>query len=301
MEFNPFNGVYTAVLSPLQSDGRCDVPELAKHCQDLIHQGCKGIVLFGTSGEGPSFTLEERKSALKELINHGVSARNIILCAMCSAIEETISLTKSVLECKCAGVLILPPFFYKNLRDEEIIGFYREVIKRVDHHPDLKILLYHIPQFSGVAMNLNIIKALYQEFPQTVIGIKESEGNRSFTESILDNVPGFKVFVANESLLQVCIAKGAVGGISGLANIWAPLLCEIYENANQPSKQKKHRDEAIEAALAIIRSYPLIPALKALLANKKGDKWESLRHPLLPLHLEEKEQLIQAFARLNVD
>src|ERR1700722_19222438 len=148
-----FSGIFAATLIPIRADLNCDDQELASHCHDLITRGCSGIALFGTTGEGPSFSVEERKQALKALIGAGIDPQRIILGICCSALKEAADLARAALESYCLGVLVVPPFFYKNVKDEGVIAFYREIIQRVSN-PDLRMILYHIPQYSGVPLNV---------------------------------------------------------------------------------------------------------------------------------------------------
>src|SRR5207249_3649661 len=150
------------------------------------------VVLFGTTGEGPSFSVEERLETLEETIKLGVEPRNIILGNGGANIPDTVKLTLGGLKNTIAGLLIAPPTFFKNVSEEGVIAFYREIIHRIAN-PKLRLILYHIPQLSGVPITMHIIDTLRKEFPTIVVGIKESEGNPAFANAILKTFPGFKV------------------------------------------------------------------------------------------------------------
>lgn len=87
---NLSNGVYVAVLTPMYSDFSCDHKKLASHCFELIKQGCTGVALFGTTGEGPSFSLAERIEVLQTLIGEGLDPEKIILANGSSGIRDTV-------------------------------------------------------------------------------------------------------------------------------------------------------------------------------------------------------------------
>lgn len=167
-------GVYAAVLTPMHSDLRCNHKKLASHCFELIQQGCTGVALFGTTGEGPSFSLAERVEALEKLILEGFDPEKIILANGSSGILDTVELGREALKHGCAALLVAPPSFYKNVTDIGVMAFYREIIQKIGN-PNLRILLYHIPQMSGVPISLEIIEALRKEFPEIVIGIKRAK------------------------------------------------------------------------------------------------------------------------------
>jgi 4-hydroxy-tetrahydrodipicolinate synthase len=288
-----FSGVFAATLIPMRADLSCDDQELARHCHDLMNRGCCGIALFGTTGEGSSFSVEERKQVMKDLIASGINPQRLILGISCSAISDAVHLAQAGLEANCLGVLVVPPFFYKNVTDEGVITFYREMIQRISN-PSLRLILYHIPQLSGVPLNLSIIKALREEFPDIVIGMKDSEGNLPLIKEVLANCPGFKIFAGREYLLSEAVQLGAIGGISGMANVFPELLCSLYEYGRNQKNPNRNLD--IKRILEILQIYPIFPALKSLMEHKKGERWKALRPPLIPLTHQQKQALIGALA-----
>lgn len=288
-----FNGVFAATLIPMRNDLSCNEQELARHCQDLMARGCRGIALFGTTGEGTSFSVEERKQVMKKLIAFGISPQRLILGICCSAISDAVHLAQAALEANCLSILVVPPFFYKNVSDEGVIAFYRELIQRTCN-PALRLILYHIPQFSGVPFNLSIIKALREEFPDIVIGMKDSEGNLPFIKDILANCPGFKIFAGREHLLSEAVQLGAVGGISGIANVFPELLCSLYEYGRNQENSNRNLD--LKRIREVLQMYPIFPALKSMMEQKNGEKWHALRPPLTPLTHQQKLALFRALA-----
>ncbi len=263
-------GIYAAALTPLQSDFQCDVEALAEHCLDLISRGCKGVVLFGTTGEGCSFSLEEKKRVIEQVIAKGVDPKKIIVANGSSCLPDTIELALTALKHGCLAYLIAPPSFFKNVTEEGVLAFYRKVLKRV---PELPILLYHIPQFSGVPLSINQVKTLCREFPN-IIGLKESEGNLPFTKAILESVPDAQVFVGSEKQIPEAVRYGASGSICGMANLWPELICELYKTGDLTELEKVSKP---------IEHLPFIPCFKAILASKKGEHWRDVVPPLAKL------------------
>lgn len=288
-----FNGVYAASATPMHPDFSCDYQELASHCQDLIARGCNGVILFGTTGEGPSFSVEERKKALQAVIPLGVDPHRCIVGIACSAIEDAVEIARCAVECHYSAVMIVPPFFFKQVDDAGVIAYYREVIRRA-RHPDLKVILYHIPQFSGVPITLSSIQLLREEFPEIVVALKESEGNLNLTREVLKRFPGFKVFVGNELQISEAVQAGAAGAISGLANIFPELICALYQHGRDP--QMPNRNEEVSRILEAIKRYPLFPAIKSLIETKKGARWQAMRPPLYPLDEAQNATLTAFFA-----
>ncbi len=272
-------GIYAAALTPLNADLSCNSQELAEHCLDLLQRGCKGVVLFGTTGEGSSFSLQERVDVIEKVIVAGIDPQKIILANGGANIPETVELAQAALNWKVSALLVMPPTFFKNVPEEGIIAFYREIIQRIND-PALPILLYHIPQFSGVPITLKIIERLRSEFPDVVIGIKESEGNLRLAKAIIAAFPGFQVFVGNEREIIEAVHDGASGSICGVANLYPELICSLFEQgkrANSPNPKE------LDAFFKAMNGHFFIPAFKAVMEKRKGSAWHLLRPPLTPL------------------
>jgi 4-hydroxy-tetrahydrodipicolinate synthase len=278
-------GVYAAALTPLNPNLSCADEILAEHCLYLINQGCKGVVLFGTTGEGPSFSVKEKKNTLKQVISKGLDPKKIIVGNGSASLADTIELAQTVLEYNCLGALIAPPCFFKNVSEEGVIAFYREILQQISD-PALQIILYHIPQYSGVPLTVHIVQTLCREFPNRVIGIKESEGNFSFTQAILKTVPNCQVFVGKEKQLPLALQEGASGTICGIANLRPDLVCSLYE---------KGASLELDAFSALFEHRPIIACYKALLADK-NPFWRFIRPPLTPLKEDEISKLKQDLA-----
>ena len=287
----PFlQGVLAASLTPCQPDLTCDNAAMAEHCKDLIARGCCGVVIFGTTGEGSSFSVEEKKKTLKALIELGINAKQMILGVGNCAIPDAVELSKEALKQECAAVLMIPPFFYNQVDDEGVISFYREVITRVQDSR-LRLILYHIPQFSRVPITLPVIHRLVSEFPEQVIGIKDSEGNMELFKEIRQQFPHFHIYAGNEALIAEAARMGAAGAIVGMANVFPELLRSLYTYGKGISQNNPQQELMIMRD--IVRRYPFIPAMKSFMGKRKGNPWHTLRPPLIPLTEEQGEAFEQ--------
>jgi len=266
------DGVYAASLMPLNPDLSCNHEALAAHCLSLIEKGCKGVVLFGATGEGASFSTEEKKEALGEVIARGVDPGKIILANGFSCLTDTVDLALYSLESKCLAFLAAPPCFFKNITEEGILSFYREIFSRVSD-PRFRIILYHIPQYTGVPLSVEIVTTLRKEFGDAVAGFKESEGNLPLAKAVLKTVPGCKVFVGHERQIPEALRYGASGSISGMANVCPEAVCKLLREEASPD---------LEKVLKQIGDRFFVTALKALLAAEKDPSWIRVRPPLVP-------------------
>lgn len=284
-------GIYAAALTPLNTDLSCNSKLLAAHSFDLIERGCKGVVLFGTTGEGPSFSVNERLEVLESVIAAGLDPKKVILGNGSSGISDTVELSRAALKHGCAAMLIAPSSFFKNIKDEGVIAFYREIIQRVAN-PELRIILYHIPQNSGVPITLRVIEELRKEFPDIVVGIKESEGNIDFSKAVIDAFPGFKVYVGNERHIIEVTRYGGSGSICGIANLYPELICSLFE-------QEGTNPAELEAVFTALKGYVFIPAAKALMEARNGSNWRWVRPTLIPLDLVQSKAFVTSLQELE--
>src|SRR6185369_13016680 len=168
---------FTADLSP-------DAERLVAHCQWLLSQNC-GLAVFGTNSEANSLSVNERIALLDALLAADVDPARMMPGTGCCALTDTVRLTAHAVQLGCAGVLMLPPFYYKDVSDEGLYRTFSDIIQRVGD-ARLRIYLYHIPPVAVVGISLPLIERLLQAYPGTTAGIKDSSGNWSNTKAMLD-------------------------------------------------------------------------------------------------------------------
>mgnify|MGYP002037299351 CR=1 FL=1 len=288
-------GVFCPVLTPFDKQLRPETSRFVEHCQSLLLQGCHGLALFGTTGEATSLSVKERMELLEALLKAGVPSDVIAPGTGCAALTDTITLTRHAVQLGCAGVLILPPFFYKPVEEE---GLYRSFATVIDDIGDsrLNVYLYHIPPISGVPLEISLIKRLVKNFPHNVVGLKDSSGVWAYTETLLKTLPDFGVFSGSEVFLRDNLLSNGCGTITASANINAPAICSLFENWKGRDGIRKQTE--ITTVRNTVQNFPLIPALKAIVANNlKDDAWLTVRPPLIPLSSDARQSLIESLAQ----
>ncbi len=294
----PLHGVWCAVLTPFDDAGLPDFARLAQHVRRILAAGIDGIALFGTTGEGQSLSLKERRAGLDALLAAGISPRRIMAATGCASLPETIKLTRHAVQSNCAGALVLPPFFFKAVSDEGVFASYARVIDGV-RDPRLQLFLYHIPQVSGVAISPTVIERLAIGYPDVLAGVKDSECNLDHTRRLLSRFRELAIFVGYEPHLPAALTAGGAGTICGIANLFPRLLRRLYDNALTAS----HQDDLkrIESFIAALERYPLFAAFKALQAELSGDEgWVALRPPLVALDSTARHAWLAAVAASGV-
>ena len=289
--------VLAPVLTPFDATLRADTAGFVRLCRWLADTGV-GLAIFGTTSEANSLATAEKIELLDALVGAGVPARAIVPGTGCCAFPDTVELTRRAMIHGCAGVLMLPPFYYKNVSDDGLFASYAEVIERVGD-ARLRIYLYHIPPVAQTPLSLALIARLVERYPQTIAGIKDSGGDFAFTRQLIDTFAsrGFAVYAGSETFLLPTLAAGGAGCISATANVNpAPML--------RLARHWRAEDAAAQqAALDVVRQafqkFPLVPALKAALARGTGDDgWRRTRPPLVPL---DEAQCAALFASLPRD
>jgi 4-hydroxy-tetrahydrodipicolinate synthase len=287
-------GVWCATLTPLAADGRPDHARLVAHVRRIFAARVDGIALFGTTGEGQSFSSAERRAGLDALLAAGIEPKRVLAGTGCAALTETVELTRHAVACGCAGALVLPPFFFKDVGDE---GVYASFARIADSVGDarLRMVLYHIPQVSGVAIAEPIIRRLVGDYPALIAGVKDSEGDLQHSLRLLSAFPQLAVFVGFEPHLPATLAAGGAGTICGIANLYPRLIRRLYDGAAEPDGRAALR--TVERFIAALEGYPLFAAFKALLAELSGDgAWNALRPPLVPLEPSQRAAWLAAVA-----
>lgn len=285
-------GILSPVVTPFKADLSPDADRLEAHCRWLLSNDV-GLAVFGTNSEANSLGVEEKVELLDYLVDSGLDPARMMPGTGASAITDSVRLTSHAVKRGCAGVLMLPPFYYKGVSDEGLFRNFAEIIERVGDSR-LRIYLYNIPPVSQVAISVALIERLLERYPVIIAGAKDSSGDWNNTKSYIDNfaAQGFDVFPGAETFLLQGLRSGGAGCISATANVNPGSIANLYktwEAADADSQQKR-----LDEIRGIFAKYPMIPALKTAIANYGGDAaWVTVRPPLVELSKGQAESLIR--------
>jgi 4-hydroxy-tetrahydrodipicolinate synthase len=286
------------VVTPFDRELRPDGARLARHCRWLLEQGV-GLAVFGTNSEANSMSVAEKLTLLDELIAAGVPAARMMPGTGCCAFPDTVELTRRAVELGCAGVLMLPPFYYKGVSDEGLFRSYAEVIERVGDRR-LRIYLYHIPPVAQVPIPLTLIERLLKEYPGTIAGVKDSSGDWANTSAMIEQFQphGFDVFAGSEAFLLRTLRGGGQGCITAAANVNPGPIARLARSWQQADADEQQA--ALNAVRAVFQQFPMIPALKAAIAQHSADPaWATVRPPLVELDDAQRAALGQALRTID--
>ncbi len=273
-------GLLSPVVTPFDADLKPDTKRWIEHSRWLLSQDC-GLAVFGTNSEANSLSLDERLTLLDAAFEADLDPARMMPGTGACALPDAVTLTRRAVEGGCAGVLMLPPFYYKGVSDDGLFAFYDRVIQAVGD-ARLRIYLYHIPPVSQVPISLDLIERLLKAYPDTIAGIKDSSGDWANTSAMLDRFENFDVFAGSETFLLSTLRGGGAGCISATANINPAAISRLYKSWQAPDADKQQA--AVTDFREAVSAYPMIPALKAAIAWATGDEtWRNVRPPLMPL------------------
>lgn len=275
------SGVLCPVVTPFDASLRPNAALLVTQCRWLLSQDC-GLAVFGTNSEANSMSVAEKRELLSALSDAGIDRERLMPGTGGCALSDAVEMTRHAVELGCAGVLMLPPFYYKGVSDDGLYRFYAEVIDRVGSDA-LRIYLYHIPPVAQVGLSPDLIERLVTNYPDTIAGIKDSSGDWANTAALHERGwDDFRVFVGSETLLLQNMQAGGAGCISATANVNPAAIARLYREWQ--AADAAEQQQALNELRAIVQAQPMIPALKAVIAHCSDlDEWRTVRPPLMPL------------------
>lgn len=274
-------GVWCAALTPFDERLAVEVPRLVRHCRLLLAAGCRGVSLFGTTGEGTALSADERKAALDAVIAGGIAADRLMPATGCCDVPTTVALSAHAAGQGVAGVLALPPFYPKDSHEEGIYRHFASVVERLGATPGLRvprICLYNFPFHTGITLSPSLVRRLADGFPGVIAAIKDSSADWALSSAYLDALPDLDVFVGDENSILRARGKSGAGAVSGMANLIAPTLVSLVE---APLEATSRIDASVRKAVETVGSTPFIATIKAVLSAHSGDSaWGAVRPPL---------------------
>jgi 4-hydroxy-tetrahydrodipicolinate synthase len=272
--------LYAASVTPFVSvTGDVDHAWIPAHLRWMEANGLHGVVPCGTTGEGPSLSVAERKAVIDTVLaNRG--GLKVIPGTGCANLPETVECTRYAIERGADAALVLPPFYFKGVSDGGLLAFFRAVCDALP--PGGRILLYHIPPISQVAIPTAVIDGLLESHPGAVAGLKDSGGDPEHTAVLCARYPQLKIYTGGAPFLARALADGAAGGIFALSNAF-PRAMRAVIDAFAAGESAEEPQRRVTLASDAIKPYGNVPALKALVPALAGLPPTSPRAPLLPL------------------
>ena len=300
MTTHPLRGVYAAALTPLTKDASAPQLEaVAPYLAFLAGRGCHGALLFGTTGEGPSFSSSEREAVWRAALQVREKYPDFRLLAGTGtpSLTETIDLTRAAFNFGFDGVVTLPPYYFRKASDEGLFDWFSQVIQK-SVPADGFLFGYHFPGVAGIGFSLDLLKRLKNAFPVQFAGIKDSSHDAAFTEALGKTFGSdLAVFTGNEADLTLALQHHAAGCITAPANLLSPNLREIYD-AFRAGRDSSTAQARVTHQRHILDKYPPFPpTLKALVHRLHGQPRWPVRPPLEEMSPAELERAFTDFSQ----
>ena len=280
-------GIYAASLSLLNKDLALDYKKTISHAENLIDNGCHGIVFFGSTGQSQLISLSEKI----QLINHLPNSKykeNFIIGTGLNSLSDTINLMKISKTLNFYKFLIMPPAYYK-YGDEDVINFYTTIINEIG---ECNIILYNFEKLSGYKFSIDCVKKLVQKFPKQIVGVKDSSYNLYERLKIND----FSVMPGSEAKLLKGLELGCSGIITATTNVTASLAREVYDNFFSKSQQDSNKK--LCDVRAAFEKYNLISGLHSFM-SEKNEIYNNVLPPLKLLSENDKKELLSNLKKLE--
>lgn len=297
-------GVLAPVLTPFDPKLEPDFPTFLDHCRWLLSKGA-GLAIFGTNSEAASLSVDERIVMTDALLEAGIPANRMMPGTGACSVKDAVRLTRHAVRSGAAGVLMLPPFYFKGVSEDGIFAYYAEVIEAVAE-PDLAIYLYHIPQLTQVPITLPLIERLLKRYPQSVAGAKDSSGDWENSRAMIEGfaTEGFDVFPASETFLSKALPIGGAGCISATVNVNPGAISDLFSelSGNLPGREPSPSQVRVDEVRRIFQSFAMIPAMKSALAHFSGRAtWEIVRPPLTSLDQTARAGLLDRLSSMGFE
>lgn len=281
-ELHPLAGVYAAAVTPLKHDSTLDLESVPAFLHFLASRGCHGTLLFGTTGEGPSFSSKEREAYLRAIqnIRKDLNDFKILAGTGTPSLSETIELTKLAFELGCDAVVVLPPYYYRKVDNEGLFNWFSELIKKAV--PTNKYLLgYHIPPMTGIGFSLELLERLKEKYSAQFAGIKDSSHDESFATAVGQRF-GKELLVLNGTDLYFhhALKNNAQGAITAPANLISDNLRKIWDLFQEGKDPTEIQNKVTEQRHFLEKYSPIAPILKGLLHKIHNLPQWSVRSPL---------------------
>lgn len=280
-------GTYPAAVTPLDERGRIDWAGVAKLLAWFESSGCTGAVLAGTNGEGPSLSATEKR----ELIEKAMPMRgklDLILGIATPSIEEAKWLCRRAADTGAVGVLVMPPFYFKEAKEEGLRQWFLELL---DASP-LPVIVYNFPKRAGMPISHELMAELAGH--EQMAGAKDSSGERDNLIGYLKAIrrDGQQLFVGDETLLFEALEAGWSGTISGASNVLAlPISALVLDYLEGRKESAEAKFRLVLPLIEAIRKSPQPASHKAILQDWGVLPTARVRRPLLEADLAATSEL----------
>ena len=281
-------GIYAAAVSILNNDLSLDVKKTVKHCENIINDGCHGVVLFGSTGQSQLIPLNEKIEMINFVSKNDKIKDKLIIGTGLNSLVENVNFLRLSLNIGLNKFLIMPPAYY-NYGDKEVIEYYTKLIQSV---PDAKIILYNFEKLCGYKFSVECVENLAARFPKNIIGVKDSSCNLIGNL----NIKNFSILPGSELKLLNGLQKDCSGIITATCNVSAKLARKVFDDFEQNNEQTVN-DKLCEVR-KVFDQFNLISGLHTFL-SKEHEIYKNILPPLSLLDEKDEKKLLEDLKKLD--
>ena len=283
------NGIYAASVSILNDDLTLNIRKTIQHSEMIIDNGCHGAAIFGSTGQAQLIPVSEKINLLNHLTLSKYREKFIIGTGL-NSLGETINFMRVARTLNFCKFLIMPPAYYK-YEDKDVINFYSRII---DEIKNCEIILYNFEKLSGYKFSKECVETLVKNFPQQIIGVKDSSYN------LFENlkIKNFSVMPGSELNLLKGLELGCSGIITATTNVTSILARDVFDKYQSNSTQISN--EKLCSVRSVFDEYNLISGLHTFMSQIDND-FSNLLPPLKLLNASEKKDFFMKLEQLEFD
>ena len=267
-------GVIAAVITPFDKAYRPDAGKAVPYYRELLANGCDGLNVLGTTGEGPSVSLDQRLEFMHAIASSGLPLERLIVGTGASAVGDAIRLTRAAYDLGFAAALVIPPFYYRDATDDGVVRFFDALIDAV-RPPKRRLLLYNFPRMSGITFHVDVVQRLVAQFGEIIGGMKDSSNDVQLQSTLHERFAWFAIYPGSEEYLEFARTNGLTGCISGSVCLWPELAQSVWSDGDA------QQAISLVQARQSLKGASLISAVRMHLAEQQHDQsWLIAAPPL---------------------
>ncbi len=289
------SGVFPALTTPFSADGSVSVGDIQHNISKYNATGLAGYVAIGSTGESVLLSRKEVETVLVAVKESAAPGKLLIAGTGAESTAETIERTKRAAEIGYHAALVKTPYYYKPVYSAEV---YIAHFRRVADASPIPVILYSVPQFTGVALEAPEVGVLAQH--PNIIGIKESSGSVQRAAEMLAAAPAsFQILVGSATMMFPSTVLGTVGSILALASPLPELCLAVFDAAREGRLEiaRELQSLILPASKLIVSQCGIAGAKYAM--DQAGYRGGLPRPPLQPLKEEQRQAIRTLMAKLG--
>lgn len=277
-------GIYTALVTPFDQDGKVSSSALQKLVASNLEQGVDGFYVSGSTGESYLLSMEERKYLLEAVMEAVGNQAEVIVNVGMFATEHGMELAKHAQKQQVSAISSVPPFYFP-FQMEEYVQYYKDLADAVD----VPVIVYNIPAMSSVTFTMEDLETLLSH--ERIIGVKHTSYDLFQLQQLVKKYPEKSIFIGHDEIYLSALSIGVEAGIGSTYNIMAEKFVKLNELFRKGQmKEALAVQNEINEVVHVLCKVGVFKGVKEIL-KMQGIDCGTCRKPFLPLNRQQTEEL----------